>query len=139
MKNNIRKMKRALSFYPRFLNIVLVLCFMNIIAVYGQKEKRKPYPIPDNINKIFQSSCMSCHGEKGGRFPKTRLNFSKWDGYGPSKEAEKASMICSNLRKGTMPPQSAIEKKSVVVPTKEQIDLVCQWAEAIKLEGKKVK
>lgn len=139
LKNNIRKMKKALSFNPMFLNIVLILCFLNIIAVYGQKEKRQPYPIPDNINKIFKSSCLPCHGEGGGRFPNTRLNFSKWAGYGPAREAEKASMICSSLRKGSMPPKSAVEKKSAVIPTKEQIDLICQWAELLKQTEKKRK
>jgi hypothetical protein len=131
-------MGKELSINRMFMKIAIVLCFLSVLTASGQKEK-KPYIIPDDINLIFKASCMPCHGEGGGRYPNTKLNFSKWVGYGPSKEAEKASMICSSLRKGSMPPKSAIEKKSVIVPTKEQIDLICQWAESLKQNEKKQK
>jgi len=75
---------------------------------------------------------MSCHGFKGGRFPKSRLNLSRWAMYGAAKEKEKASLICTTLSKGAMPPKSIRKSKPGLIPTKEQIDLICRWAESLK-------
>jgi hypothetical protein len=79
---------------------------------------------------------MPCHGDSGGRLPKSRLYFSRWAGYGTAKEVEKASLICSSVRKSKMPPKSARNSKPELIPTKEQIDLICKWAESLKSEKK---
>jgi hypothetical protein len=113
---------------------VIIVILANICITSGQTEKKQQFPIPENINKIFQTSCMPCHGDSGGRLPKSRLYFSRWAGYGPAKEVEKASMICSSVRKGKMPPKSVRDSKPELVPTKEQIDLICNWAELLKSE-----
>jgi hypothetical protein len=132
-------MKNAYSarFVP--LLLFLVLFILNPNALKAQKGKGTYYPIPEDVNTIFSASCMKCHGEKGGRFPKTKLNFSKWKTYGQSREAEKAALICTVLKKGTMPPKSAREKGSVIIPTKEQVDIICQWAESLKQKDHKIK
>jgi hypothetical protein len=77
---------------------------------------------------------MPCHGSQGGRLPGARLNFSRWKGYGAAKEVEKASLICSAVRKGKMPPRLVRDSKPENIPTKEQADLICKWAEALKAE-----
>lgn len=112
--------------------ITLIVTMVSICIASGQTGKKQYIPIPENINKIFQTSCMPCHGDKGGRLPKSKLYFSRWAGYGTNKEAEKASLICSAVRKGKMPPKSARDSKPDLVPTKEQIDLICNWAESLK-------
>jgi hypothetical protein len=61
-----------------------------------------------------------------------KLNFSKWDEYGAAKEAEKASKICSMLTEELMPPKSIRKSNPEIIPTKEQIALVCKWAESLK-------
>jgi mono/diheme cytochrome c family protein len=110
----------------------IVIILINIQIASGQTGNKQQSPIPENINKIFHSSCMPCHGDNGGRLPKSRLYFSRWAGYGAAKEAEKASLICSSVRKGKMPPKSVRDSKPKLIPTKEQIDLICNWAESLK-------
>jgi hypothetical protein len=115
---------------------MIIVFLANICIASGQTGKKQQFPIPENINKIFQTSCMPCHGNDGGRLPKSRLYFSRWAGYGTAKEVEKASLICSSVRKGKMPPKSARDSKPELIPTKEQIDLICNWAELLKSEKK---
>ena len=114
-----------------WLTVILVV-LANIRIASGQTGKGRQYPIPADVMNIFQTSCMPCHGSEGGRFPKSRLNFSRWAAYGEVKEAEKASAICSRVSKGTMPPKIVRETKPELIPTKEQIALICKWAETLK-------
>jgi mono/diheme cytochrome c family protein len=125
-------MKELFHFNGMLMQIVIIAILANIRFASGQAGKKQQFPIPENINKIFQTSCMQCHGINGGRFPKSRLNFSRWTVYGAAKEAEKASSICSAVRKGVMPPKSVRNSKPELIPTKEQIDLICNWAESLK-------
>ncbi|MDQ1297147.1 MAG: hypothetical protein QG611_1126, partial [Bacteroidota bacterium] len=71
-----------------------------------QIKEDQAIPIPEDINKILQASCMQCHGSNGKIMPRTKLDFSKWTEYGAAKEAEKASGICSEITEGSMPPKS---------------------------------
>jgi hypothetical protein len=131
-------MKRIFHFNYRLWPMLLIAIVANISILSGQTSKERYFPIPDNINKIFQTSCMPCHGSQGGRLPGARLNFSRWEGYGPAKATEKALLICSAIRKGTMPPRSIRDSKPELVPTKAQIDLICKWAGSLK-SGRKEK
>ena len=127
-------MKKLFHFKVLFRQTVIMAVLANILIASGQPGKKQQFPIPDDIKKIFQTSCMPCHGFNGGRFPRSRLNFSRWSLYGAAKEVEKASSICSSVRKGTMPPKSVRESKPDLIPTKEQIELICDWAVLLKSE-----
>ena len=130
-------MKRLFHFNSKIIQLAIIAMLANIRIASGQSEKNQPFPIPENINKIFKTSCMQCHGSDGGRLPKSKLNFSRWAGYGAAKEAEKALLICSTLRKGKMPPKSVRDSNPELIPTKEQVDLICKWAESLKPEKEK--
>jgi hypothetical protein len=130
-------MKKLFHFKGMLWQTAVIVILLNIHVTSGQTGKEQPYPIPENINNIFQTSCMPCHGDNGGRLPTARINFSRWAGYGAAKETEKASLICSTLRKGAMPPKSIRDSNPALIPTKEQIDLICKWAESLKSEKKK--
>jgi len=97
-----------------------------------QDSSNPSSPIPENINNIFQTSCLPCHGDTGGTKSRSKLNFSKWTEYGPEKAEEKALLICKTLKKGKMPPESVRESYPELIPTKEQINLICQWAKSLK-------
>lgn len=114
------------------LQMTLIAILANTLIASGQTGKEKLSPIPEEVNKIFQTSCMPCHGSKGGRLPGAKLNFSRWEGYTPAKQKEKASKICSQVSNGTMPPRSIRESKPELIPTKEQVDLICKWSESLK-------
>jgi mono/diheme cytochrome c family protein len=125
-------MKKLFHFKGMLCQTMIIVFLANICIASAQTGKKQQFPIPENINKIFQTSCMPCHGSNGGRLPKSRLYFSRWTGYGTTKEVEKASLICSSVRKGKMPPKSVRNSKPELIPTKEQVDLICNWAESLK-------
>jgi len=110
--------------------IIASMASMGIIS--GQNLKEQSSPIPESINKIFQTSCFTCHGSNGKMLPMAKLNFSKWIEYGAVKEAEQASKICSVLTEGLMPPKSVRKSNPELIPTKDQIALICKWAESLK-------
>jgi mono/diheme cytochrome c family protein len=130
-------MKKLFHFKGLLLQMVIIAILANVRIASGQTGEKQKINIPVDINKIFQKSCISCHGNDGGRLPKSKLNFSRWTAYDEAKEIEKASLICNELTKGKMPPKSARESNPELIPTKEQIDLICKWAETIKSEKKK--
>jgi mono/diheme cytochrome c family protein len=129
-------MNEVFHFNKKLRTTLIVAILADIFIAYGQTEKRQHFPIPEDIFKIFQTSCMQCHGSNSGRFPKSRLNFSRWTVYSAEKEVEKSSSICSSVRKGTMPPKSISKSHPELIPTREQIDLICKWAEALKSKKK---
>jgi mono/diheme cytochrome c family protein len=112
--------------------MVIIVMLGSVQITSGQTVKEQTSPIPDDINKIFQTSCFACHGSNGRMLPMAKLNFSKWAEYGAEKEAEKASKICSVLTEGLMPPKSVRKSNPELIPTKEQIALICKWAETLK-------
>jgi hypothetical protein len=112
--------------------MVIIVMLASIRITSGQTVKEQTSPIPENINKIFQTSCFTCHGSNGRILPMAKLNFSKWVEYGAAKEAEKASKICSVLTEELMPPKSIRKSNPELIPTKEQIELICKWAESLK-------
>jgi mono/diheme cytochrome c family protein len=132
-------MKKFFHFTGLLLQVVILAILANVRIASGQTVEKQKITIPEDINKIFQRSCMSCHGSDGGRLPKSKLNFSRWAAYDEAKQIEKASLICNELRKGKMPPKPARESNPELIPTKEQTDSVCKWAEAVRSEKKKNK
>jgi mono/diheme cytochrome c family protein len=131
-------MKKFFRFNGLLWQMVIIIMLANVQITSGQIVKEQTSPIPENINKIFQASCISCHGSNGKMLPMMKLNFSKWAEYGAAKEAEKASSICSVLTEELMPPKSIRKSNPELIPTKEQIALICKWAESLKSkEGRK--
>jgi mono/diheme cytochrome c family protein len=128
-------MKRLFHLNGILLQITIIAIVANTGIASGQSEKSQQFQIPQNINKIFQTLCLECHGINGGRFPKSKMNFSRWEGYSEGKKTEKAILICSTLRKGKMPPKSRRDSNPELIPTKEQVDLICAWAESLKSQN----
>jgi mono/diheme cytochrome c family protein len=125
-------MKKFFRFNCLIWPMVIIVMMASIRITSGQILKEQTSPIPENINKIFQASCFTCHGSNGKMLPMAKLNFSKWADYGAVKEAEKASKICSEITDELMPPKSIRKSNPELIPTKEQIELICKWAESLK-------
>jgi hypothetical protein len=90
--------------------------------------------IPENLKEVFMRSCKPCHWE-GGKFKSLfHVNFSKWDNYSSSRQANKAEKICSELKGEDMPPESFRKSRPNLIPTDEQINAVCKWASALNIE-----
>jgi len=87
--------------------------------------------IPADVKAIFEKSCMGCHSDDAKGLAKSKVNFSKWDSYEPTKQAEKGAAICNMVTKGKMPPASVRKSKPELVPTQQQIDLICKWSKSL--------
>lgn len=114
------------------MTIVLLILMVNFGTASGQSGTKQGSSIPDSLNKVFHTSCISCHGNKGELLSKSLLNFDKWQGYSDSKKAEKAALICKMLTKGEMPPKMVRESHPELIPTSEQVVRICKWAESLK-------
>lgn len=125
-------MKKSLIIRNFFLLPCLILFFGNLQLASSQEK----VTLPDDINKIVQVSCMPCHGSKGGFMATSKLNFAKWEEYDSKKKSNLSSKICEEVTKGKMPPEDARKKRPEIVPTKEQIETLCKWAESLKPSDK---
>ena len=125
-------MKNFFRFNLLIWQMVIIAMLASIQITSGQTGQKSASPIPENINKIFQTSCFACHGSNGRILPMAKLNFSKWAEYGAEKETELASKICSALNEESMPPKSVRKSNPELIPTKEQTALICKWAESLK-------
>jgi cytochrome c553 len=130
-------MKKFFHFKGILIKVVILAILANVSIASAQTGKRLQYSIPPDINKIFQTSCLPCHGDSGGRFPTSKLKFSRWAGYSATEQVGKAAHICSEVRKGKMPPKSVRESNPELIPSKEQVDLICKWSESLKSEKEK--
>jgi hypothetical protein len=117
--------------------MVLVVILAMIQTASGQTKKVLAAPIPQDLNKVFMNSCVPCHFNGGKMMAMGMVNFSKWTEYSPAKAAKKASMICYVLTKEKMPPKKVRKEVPESIPSKEQHDLICKWADSLKAETKK--
>ncbi len=94
---------------------------------------KKGNPLPDSISEITRKSCISCHSDDHNILAVSKVDFSRWEKYHPKKQAKKAMDMCRMLSKGDMPPKSYREKNPGLIPSKEQVRTVCNWAKAISI------
>lgn len=129
-------MKRNLTL---FYSVPIILCcglFCIDLTAYGQETSKTSSSLPDNINTIVTHSCTPCHTSKGGFLSRTKLNFTEWSNYSPGKQKEKAEKMYKVLRKGIMPPKAARETRPEIIPAKDQIDSIRDWADSLKGDDK---
>ena len=127
-------MKNSLCLNKFLGQLVLVFILSGIKLVSGQDGKDQAAPIPDEISKILKASCMKCHDNNGKILARIKLNLSTWAEYSSLEGAKKASVICSELVKESMPPKSSRKSNPEMIPSKEQIELICRWAESLKIK-----
>jgi hypothetical protein len=124
-------MKKAIKSILPVNFIVMLGLFLLNYPVHGQDTTKVSSPLPGDIQKIVNTSCMPCHSEKGGQMARNKLNFSDWTQYSPEKQKEKAKEMVSTVVKGTMPPRFARENHPENTPGQEQIDILRKWAESL--------
>ena len=131
-------MKNIFRYKSLFWQMVVIFMLASVQNISCQIIKDQPSPIPENINKIFRTSCLNCHGSNGRLLALAKLNIPKWDEYTAAEKAKKASGICSEVTEGNMPPKSVRKSNPELIPSKNQIELICRWTESLKLkaEGK---
>lgn len=131
-------MKNIFRFNNLFWQLTLIFILASVQITSCQTPKDQSSAIPENINKIFKVSCMNCHGSDGRLLALAKLNLSKWDEFTAAEKANKAAGICYEMTEEKMPPKSTRKSNPELIPSKEQTDLICKWAESLKpkAEGK---
>jgi len=95
----------------------------------GMKLIEKPtLTIPADLNKIFTTSCMKCHGDGG--MARSAVDFSKWEQYTADVKAKKAKAIFDVVSKGIMPPKGFLNANPQAVILKDQVELIRKWSES---------
>ena len=131
-------MKNIFRFKNMFWQMTMVFILAYIQIASCQTPKDQASAIPENINKILKASCLGCHGSDGRLLALAKLNLSKWAEFTADEKVNKAAGMCYEITEGKMPPKSARKSNPEMIPSAEQIKLVCNWAESLKpkAEGK---
>lgn len=118
--------------------MMLVFILASIQVTSCQTAPVQKSAIPENVNKILKASCMGCHGSDGRLLALAKLNLAKWAELTPDEKANKAAGICYEITEGKMPPKSTRKSNPEMIPSAEQVKIVCSWAESLKpkAEGK---
>jgi len=125
-------MKTIIRYKSLFCMTAVIFIFASVQNISCQIVKEQTSPIPENINNIIKVSCLNCHGSNGKLLALAKLNLSKWDEYTAAEKAKKASVICSEVTEGKMPPKSVRKSNPELILTKEQTELICKWAESLR-------
>jgi hypothetical protein len=129
----------------KFISITIgVVCFLFITTMVVNKFTAQASPnkmaigkpIPANVMKIADKSCVRCHTEPGDFMALSHLNLSNWDKYSAEKQAEKAKKMCTMVTKDKMPPKGFKSKNHYDGPTTEELKTLCDWAESIQVAKK---
>jgi hypothetical protein len=119
----------AVLFYAAF-----VAC--PVSAQTAQKTCEGQKPIPADVMKFLEKSCIGCHADQGSKMAMSVLNLSAWDKYATKKQAAKAKAMCKMVTKGKMPPKGFREGNPDAVPTPDDIKILCDWANSLQVPKK---
>lgn len=120
-------MKKSIKIIIILVGIIIInLHFVSYAA--AQKEGAVSKPIPTDVMAFVKRSCGSCHSEPGNMMAIAHLNLTKWDTFSPKKQADKADDMCTMITKDKMPPRKFRENHADVIPAKDEMQMVCDWA-----------
>ena len=126
----------------KLLSIVGVIAAVLILGIWisnplkaADKDKMGK-PIPANIMKIAEKSCVKCHTSGGNAMALSHVNLSKWDEMSAEKQASKAADMCKMVMNEKMPPKGFKEKNPNGVPTKDEVKQICDWSASIMMPKK---
>jgi hypothetical protein len=86
--------------------------------------------------KVLDKSCAACHKDPGMKFAQGPFNISTFVNYSPEKQAAKAKAVCNMATKGKMPPKKYQANNPGLVPTKDDIKILCDWAASLNPDNK---
>ncbi len=96
----------------------------------GDKTEDIPgITIPENVQAVFNKSCMPCHGAEGSFKAKSRLNFDKLYQLNRAKLVNKLTKIADEVKEGSMPKKKFVSKHPEAALSSDEKTLVVDWAE----------
>ena len=133
-------MKKFTNLFLAGASILFIIALISnpLSAQTTKPEASKGKPIPENIVKIAERSCLKCHVEPdGNHMAASMVNLSKWDTYSAEKQADKAKKMCKMVTKGKMPPKKFKKEHPNAAPTPEEVKMICEWSQSIQPAPKK--
>jgi hypothetical protein len=126
-------MKKIMDFTIGFAGLLffLFVMFNQVSAQSSQEGSKEGKPIPPNVIKTVEKSCVNCHSGHGNFMALSKVNLPKWSEYSPEKQAAKAKAMCNEISKGQMPPKRFRKKHPESVPTSDDIKMICEWAQLL--------
>jgi hypothetical protein len=128
-------MKKKIYTSICILTGVLFIALINLSAgksIPSKSGQEPESPFPPEVDQVFNNSCTACHGIDGKALAKSHLDLSAWNDYSASKQKSKAMDICKEMSSGSMPPKAFKKAHPELVPTDEQVNIVCHWSESLR-------
>jgi hypothetical protein len=131
-------MKKSISIAVAVVCVLFItsLIINQLTAQAAPEGSAVSKSIPANVMKIADKSCVKCHTEPGDFMALSHLNLSNWDKYSPEKQAAKAKSMCTMVTKDKMPPKKFRANHPDGVPTTEELNTICNWAQSIQVAKK---
>jgi hypothetical protein len=125
------KNKTKMIFTATGLFLIAGLIFNPLPTRSSPENEGAGTPIPENVMKIAEKSCVSCHSEPGNTEALSRLNLTNWNNYSPDKQASKAQSMCIMISKDKMPPVTYRGTHPESVLTTDEIKTIYAWAQSL--------
>ena len=131
-------MKNMMRIFLTFAMVLIIkaLIINPVSAQTTEKSAAVGKPIPENVMKIAEKSCLNCHFEPGNGMALSRVNFTKWGEYSPEKQASKANAIYKEVSKNKMPPKNFRKNHPDSIPNKDEIQAINDWALSLQVPKK---
>ena len=131
-----------------FLSVLIVL-FQFFPVEHSNPEIQAEIRIGEKIKSVLKRSCYDCHSNEtlwpyySYIFPfsilvshhvsegRGELNFSSWENLSPKKKSSRAKDIIEEIESGEMPPGYYILFNKKAVLSKDEIDLLKEWADKL--------
>jgi hypothetical protein len=131
-------MKKLLNIATAIFSILIVttLIINPVSAKPAINNSNGGTVIPESVMKIAGRSCVKCHTVPGNKLALSKLNLTNWDKLSPEKQAANAKKMCSMVTKDKMPPNKFRKSNPKGVPTKDEIAIICDWAQSLQVDKK---
>ena len=125
-------MKKLINIVVAVSSALLIITLVNK-PLAAQNSKGGSDALPDDVMRIVNKTCVHCHAEPGSFMAISHFNLSKWNEYSMKKQANKAQAMCSKVTKGKMPPKKFRNDHVSDIPTKNEINTICEWSQSLRV------
>jgi hypothetical protein len=131
-------MKKLLIITAAIFGILAIttLIIDPVFALSATNNNNGGMSIPESVMKIAGKSCVKCHTVPGNKMALSKLNLTNWDKLSDENQAGRAKKMCDMVTKDKMPPNKFRKSNPNDVPSKEEIKIICDWAQSLQVNKK---
>jgi hypothetical protein len=127
-------MKR-IQFVFLAISIITIMVLISFSPAKVQSQKKIlliTNSFPADVNVVLRKCCIQCHDSGENENSKVMWNYSKWTTYSAEIQSQHAKSMCNYMSSQRMPPNSARNTDPKIIPTSEDIDIICKWSNLYK-------